>query len=289
MKLSQYFCPWCEGARLEFREVSEGAPNGAGSAQLRGIKLSCSLAQVTGCPDATGACGSEVEAEWYAAQQCKTHALPSEHVQGRYADYFARWAAGADPALVQKLTSEAPPRPIYVFALNGLSPSECSYAAVDGDAARELLHLDLASVPGSMDGLVSVELVAELMPESRGPEVEALGYVELCNLLKSWEADPTTDLHNDKVYPQHDDFLSAHQAGVEARWKWEREAHDKRQRAALQERADRAGVPVQVMALIEDQAAHIARLERALRALVKDSNGDNVDAGACWRVLEGRA
>lgn len=265
MKLSKYFCPWCEGVRLQFVEVSESAPNGAGSAQLRGIKLSCSLAQVTGCPDATGACDSETEAEWYAAQQCKTHALPVSVVPGRYADDCAQWLAGANPAVVQKLTAEAAPQTIYVFALEGVTPPECSYAAEDAKAARELLRLDLESEPDSMVGLVSVETVEELAAEGRAPEVEAIGFVELRKWLKSWEADPTTDLHNARVYPQHDDFLSAHQAGVEARWEAESKAREKLKRAALQERADNAGVPVQVLALIEAQAARIDRLERALK------------------------
>lgn len=289
MKLSKYFCPWCQAVRLQFVEVSEGAPNGSGSAQLRGIKLSCSLAQVTGCPDATGACRSETEAEWHAALECKTNALPASVVPGRYADDYVKWLAGADPALVQKLTTEAAPQPIYVFALEGVTPPKCSYAAEDEKAARELLRLDLASVDDSMDGLVSVELVDELVPEGRTPEVGAIGFVELRQWLKSWEADPTTDLHNDKVYPQHDAFLRAHQELVEACWEKEREAREKLKRAALQERADNAGVPLQVMALVEAQAARIDALERALRALVKDSNGGSVDALACWRVLEGRA
>lgn len=289
MKLSKYFCPWCEGVRLQFVEVSESAPNGAGSAQLRGIKLSCSLVQVTGCPDATGACDSETEAEWYAAQRCKTRALPASVVPGRYADDCAQWLAGADPALVQKLTTEAAPQTIYVFVLKGQTPPECSYAAEDETAARELLRLDLASLEDSVAGPVSVELVDELTPGRRTPEVEAIGFVELRKWLKSWESDPTTDLHNAHVYPQHDDFLSAHQAGVEARWEAESKAREKLKRAALQERADNAGVPVQVMALVEAQAARIDALERALRALVDDSNGGSVDALACWRVLEGRA
>ena len=72
MKLSKYYCAWCEGARLEFREVMYDAPNGPSASKLLGIALGCSMAQITNCPDATGACASEEEAERFASELCKT-------------------------------------------------------------------------------------------------------------------------------------------------------------------------------------------------------------------------
>lgn len=65
-KFSKYYCPWCETAKLEFIERTTSHP-------LRsGVYLGCSKAQITNCPDTTGICDTEVEAEGYAAESgCK--------------------------------------------------------------------------------------------------------------------------------------------------------------------------------------------------------------------------
>ena len=78
MKLSKYFCPWCEVARLEFMDVCHDAPNGPTATKLFGISLACSLASVTNCPDTTGACDTEAQADAYAKELgCKTQATPA--------------------------------------------------------------------------------------------------------------------------------------------------------------------------------------------------------------------
>lgn len=91
MKLSKYYCSWCEGARLEFRDVMYDAPNGPCARSIQGIVLGCSLAQVTNCPDATGACDSEEEAEMYAAERCKTRSTYKTAMPNLFTDRFIAW------------------------------------------------------------------------------------------------------------------------------------------------------------------------------------------------------
>lgn len=95
MKLSKYFCPYCEGVRLEFRDVPSSAPDGVESAHKNEIVLGCPLAKYTGCPDTTGACATEAEAESSAAQTCQT--LPGADSDSQYADHFKNWLQGASP------------------------------------------------------------------------------------------------------------------------------------------------------------------------------------------------
>ncbi|KGG87669.1 hypothetical protein [Comamonas thiooxydans] len=65
-KFSKYYCPWCETAQLEFIERTAKSP------LMVGIYLGCSKAQITNCPDTTGACSTEAEAEGYAVEMgCK--------------------------------------------------------------------------------------------------------------------------------------------------------------------------------------------------------------------------
>ena len=97
MRLSKYYCAWCEGARLEFRDVRYDAPNGSSSVSNQGIVLSCSLAQVTNCPNATGTCRTEVEAENYASELCKTHATYETAESNIYTDQFITWRRATRP------------------------------------------------------------------------------------------------------------------------------------------------------------------------------------------------
>ncbi len=70
-KFSKYYCPWCETAKLEFIERTTSGP------LLHGVYLGCSKAQITNCPDTTGVCRTEDEADAYAAEfGCKE--APSE-------------------------------------------------------------------------------------------------------------------------------------------------------------------------------------------------------------------
>lgn len=93
MKLSKYYCPWCEGARLEFRDVMYDAPNGPTASSIQGIVLACSLAQVTNCPDTTGACKTEAQAESYASEMCVTRPTWEAAQPNRYSAAFESWSA----------------------------------------------------------------------------------------------------------------------------------------------------------------------------------------------------
>lgn len=282
MKLSKYFCPWCEGVRLEFREVSGSAPNGNGSAQLHGINLSCSLAQVTGCPDATGACATEEEAERYAAEQCKLHPAPKGEAQGGCADRFEEWAQGASPKLLAALTTPAPRLPIYMFAVEGVFPGEFSVEAEDEKVARAALWVQMSDA--QRDACAGFDAIEVYLPESRAPEMQPMGIKEFQALYMDWQNDPCYDLKDVARYPQHEDVLRGVQERKEAEWAQEREARDKLDRAALQERADKAGVSVEVMALIEAQQAQIKRLEAALNILVEAKDFDK-GSFACYQAL----
>jgi hypothetical protein len=61
-KFSKYYCPWCETAKLEFIERTTARP------LSNGVYLGCSKAQTSNCPDTTGICATEAEAEGYAAE-----------------------------------------------------------------------------------------------------------------------------------------------------------------------------------------------------------------------------
>ena len=102
MKLSKYYCSWCEGARLEFREVMYDAPNGPCARSLQGIVLGCSMAQITNCPDATGACDSEEEAEMYASERCKTRDTSKTAQPSRYTANLEFWREHQKQAAAQQ-------------------------------------------------------------------------------------------------------------------------------------------------------------------------------------------
>lgn len=270
MKLSKYFCPWCEGVRLEFREVSSG------------INLSCPLAQVTGCPDATGACATEEEAEQYAAEQCKLHPAPQGEAQGRYADLFAEWAGTASRKLLAALTTPAPRLPIYVFAVEGVFPGEFSVEADGEKEARAALWAQLTDA--QRDTCQGLEMVDVYAPESRAREMQPMGIADFQKLYMDWQNAPCYDLPDVARYSQHEEVLRGVQERKKAEWAQEREARDKLDRAALQERADKAGVSVEVMALIEAQQAQIKRLEAALNILVEAKDFDK-GSFACFQAL----
>ena len=88
MKYSKYYCPWCEGAKLEFRDVMYDASNGPCAVSNQGIVLGCSLAQVTNCPDTTAACRTEDEAEGYAREMCKTYPTFSSTQDNQYTSAY---------------------------------------------------------------------------------------------------------------------------------------------------------------------------------------------------------
>lgn len=57
MKLSKYVCPWCEEHSLHYVENTMGK-----------IKLACCNPGEFSCPDTTGWCETESEADMYAEQ-----------------------------------------------------------------------------------------------------------------------------------------------------------------------------------------------------------------------------
>lgn len=210
MKLSKYFCPWCEGVRLEFRDMSGSAPNGAGSAQMRGIVLGCPLAQVTGCPDATGACATEAEAEAYAAHQSKIHGTPSSEVLGLYAGRFEDWSAGANPRLLAQLTTPAPRQPLYVFAVPAVFPGEFSAEAENEADARLVIWTQLT--PEQREDSDGIECLRVYPPEAIKPEMLPMGLNDFANAYSDWKGAQTIDFYQDARYPHHEGALRAAQA-----------------------------------------------------------------------------
>ena len=64
MKLSKWLCPWCETRRLQYVEGYLRRPF------VSGVKLVCSNPGADDCPDTTGLCKTEAEADRYAAELC---------------------------------------------------------------------------------------------------------------------------------------------------------------------------------------------------------------------------
>lgn len=166
---------------------------------------------------------------------------------------------------------------IYVFALDGVQPAECSYQAATPLDARKALQAELESVPGVMDALVSVEMVDELGLQDGDVTRKPLGFADMRALILAWKADGSYDLYGLPEYHQHDAFLREFQKSTEEAWEGVREA-------ALKDRADKAGVSPEVMRLIEAQRAQIERLERALNALV-DAGSFEKGTLDCYNAL----
>lgn len=93
MKLSRFYCSWCEYAKLEFVETSYDAPNGSTCSSISGIYLGCSLRSITSCPDATGVCKTEQQAEDIVIEQnqCKPYRTFDQLTGGLYADRVRIW------------------------------------------------------------------------------------------------------------------------------------------------------------------------------------------------------
>ena len=76
MKLSTWICPWCEKHRLEY---VEGSFTGT-RLPICGVKLACFDPTEFNCPDTTGICKTEAEADGYASELCKeaAHGIKGE-------------------------------------------------------------------------------------------------------------------------------------------------------------------------------------------------------------------
>jgi len=67
MRLSKWICPWCEKHRLEYVEAFFSDSR----SPTDGIKLACFDPTEFNCPDTTGLCKTEAEADSHASELCK--------------------------------------------------------------------------------------------------------------------------------------------------------------------------------------------------------------------------
>lgn len=179
---------------------------------------------------------------------------------------------------------------IYVIALEGVKPAECSAAANSAKEAKQLV-LDSLSADAK-DRLQSMEVIEEIKPEGRSRDLHPMLPSDFWAWFNSWKADPCGDLHC-PAFAQHDDYLREVQKQQEAQWKKEEQEREAEAEAALADRAAKAGIPIEVQRRLEVMQHRIDKLERALYALI-DSGGDTTqtyEKGAhdCWNVLRGRA